>query len=89
MGPIYNLKNKLNDSPKKSRRITIEKNSPIKIRKNDRNNSILINNVNNNKKITNIDVSSMTVNDSNFGRDKTYIKAKKIKKGINKFDFFM
>ena len=89
LGPIYNLKNKLNDSPKKSRRITIEKNSPIKIRKNDRNNSILINNVNNNKKITNIDVSSMTVNDSNFGRDKTYIKAKKIKKGINKFDFFM
>ena len=89
LGPIYNLKNKLNDSPKKSRRITIEKNSPIKIRKNDRNNSILVNNVNNNKKITNIDVSSMTVNDSNFGRDKTYIKAKKIKKGINKFDFFM
>ena len=89
LGPIYNLKNKLNDSPKKSRRITIEKNSPIKIRKNDRNNSILINNVNNNKKITNIDVSSMTVNDSNFGRDKTYIKTKKIKKGINKFDFFM
>jgi hypothetical protein len=89
LGPIYNLKNKLNDSPKKSRRITIEKNSPIKIRKNDRNNSILINNVNNNKKITNIDVSSMTVNDSNFGRDKSYIKAKKIKKGINKYDFFM
>lgn len=89
LGPIYNLKNKLNDSPKKSRRITIENNSPIKIRKNERNNSIFANNINNNKKITNIDVSSMTVNDSNFGRDKTYIKAKKIKKGINKYDFFM
>ena len=88
-GPIYNLKNKLNDSPKKSKRITIDKNSPIKIRKKDRNNSLVDNNINNNKKITNIDVSSMTVNDSNFGRDKTYIKAKKIKKGINKYDFFM
>ena len=88
-GPIYSLKNKLNDSPKKSKRITIDKNSPIKIRKKDRNNSLADNNINNNKKITNIDVSSMTVNDSNFGRDKSYIKAKKIKKGINKYDFFM
>ena len=88
-GPIYSLKNKLNDSPKKSKRITIDKNSPIIIRKKDRNNSLVDNNINNNKKISNIDVSSMTVNDSNFGRDKSYIKAKKIKKGINKYDFFM
>jgi len=87
--PIYHPNGRLNDSPKKSKRITIEKNSPIKIRKNERNNSQLDNNVNNNKKITNIDVSSMTINDSNFGRDKQYIKPKKIKKGINKFDFFM
>lgn len=88
-GPAFNLKNRLNDSPKKSRRITIEENSPNKIRNKDRNNSIHEKNINNNKKITNIDVSSMTVNDSNFGRDKQFNKTKKIKKGINKYDFFM
>ena len=81
-----NLKNKIK-SPVK-RRITIEENSPSKNNKKWMNDSVNENGFNK-KKIIDIDVSSMTVNDSNFVRDKQSYQYKKNKKTMNKYDFFM
>ena len=81
-----NLKNKIK-SPVK-RRITIEENSPSKNNKKWMNDSVNENGFNK-KKIIDIDVSSMTVNDSNFVRDKQSNQYKKNKKTMNKYDFFM
>ena len=41
------------------------------------------------KKIKDIDISSMTINDSNFIRDKQKNNKKKNNKDMNKYDFFM
>ena len=81
-----NLKNKIK-SPVR-RRITIEENSPSKNNKKWMNDSVNENGFNK-KKIIDIDVSSMTVNDSNFVRDKQSYQYKKNKKTMNKYDFFM
>ena len=81
-----NLKNKIK-SPVR-RRITIEENSPSKNNKKWMNDSVNENGFNK-KKIIDIDVSSMTVNDSNFVRDKQSNQYKKNKKTMNKYDFFM
>ena len=40
-------------------------------------------------KIIDINVSSMTINDSNFIRDKRSSPKKKSKRDINKYDFFL
>lgn len=77
------------NSPIRERRITIEDNSPTRIKKKAMNESLNENLLLNKRKIIDINVSSMTVNDSNFIRDKQTNSKKKSKKGINKFDFFM
>ena len=41
------------------------------------------------KKIKDIDISSMTINDSNFIRDKQKSLIKKSSNNMNKYDFFM
>ena len=83
-----NLRSSLNyrNSPMKERRIIID---PIKIRKKAMNEPLNENVLLSKRKITDINVSSMTVNDSNFNRDKKASPKKKTKKGINKYDFFM
>jgi hypothetical protein len=86
-----NLRSSINyrNSPKKERRITIERNSPSKIKKKAMNESLNENMILNKRKIIDINVSSMTVNDSNFIRDKKSSPKKKSKKYMNKYDFFM
>lgn len=82
-----NFQNKLN-SPKK--RITInDYNSPNKSKRKGLNDSMNENGLVNAKKIKEIDVSSMTVNDSNFIRDKQKGLKMKNNKDMNKYDFFM
>lgn len=82
-----NFQNKLN-SPKK--RITInDYNSPNKSKRKGLNDSMNENGLVNTKKIKEIDVSSMTVNDSNFIRDKQKGLKMKNNKDMNKYDFFM
>lgn len=77
------------NSPKKVRRIIIERNSPGRLKKKVMNESLNENALLNKRKIIDINVSSMTVNDSNFIRDKRSSPKKKLKKDINKYDFFM
>ena len=77
------------NSPKKVRRIIIERNSPGRLKKKVMNESLNENALLNKRKIIDINVSSMTVNDSNFFRDKRSSPKKKLKKDINKYDFFM
>ena len=77
------------NSPRKERRITIEGNTPSKIKKKSMNESLNENVLLNKRKIIDINVSSMTVNDSNFIRDKKSSPKKKSKKYMNKYDFFM
>ena len=86
-----NLSSSINyrNSPRKERRITIEGNSPSKIKKKAMNESLNENALINKRKIIDINVSSMTVNDSNFIRDKKSSPKKKSKKDMNKYDFFM
>lgn len=86
-----NLSSSINyrNSPRKERRITIEENSPSKIKKKAMNESLNENAFLNKRKIIDINVSSMTVNDSNFIRDKKSSPKKKSKKDMNKYDFFM
>ena len=81
-----NFQNKLN-SPKK--KITINDNSPNKSKRKGLNDSMNENGLVNTKKIKEIDVSSMTVNDSNFIRDKQKGLKMKNNKDMNKYDFFM
>jgi hypothetical protein len=86
-----NLRSSLNYrySPRKERRIVIERNTPSKIKKKVMNESLNENVLLNKRKIIDINVSSMTVNDSNFIRDKKSSPKKKSKKYMNKYDFFM
>ena len=86
-----NLRSSLNyrNSPRKERRITIERNTPSNIKKKSMNESLNENVLLNKRKIIDINVSSMTVNDSNFIRDKKSSPKKKSKKYMNKYDFFM
>ena len=82
-----NFQNKLN-SPKK--RITInDYNSPNKSKRKGLNDSMNENGLVNAKKIKEIDVSSMTVNDSNVIRDKQKGLKMKNNKDMNKYDFVM
>ena len=86
-----NLRSSLNyrNSPRKERRITIERNTPSNIKKKSMNESLNENVLLNKRKIIDINVSSMTVNDSNFIIDKRSSPKKKSKKYMNKYDFFM
>ena len=86
-----NLSSSINyrNSPRKERRITIEENTPSKIKKKAMNESLNENALLNKRKIIDINVSSMTVNDSNFIRDKKSSPKKKSKRDMNKYDFFM
>ena len=83
-------KNGLKRSPTLKKKITIDETTLNKSRRkilNESENSIGYINMN---KIKDIDLSSMTVNDSNFVRDKKKnSNKKKNNKDMNKYDFFM
>ena len=83
-------KNALKRSPTLKKKITIDETTLNKSRRkilNESENSIGYINMN---KIKDIDLSSMTVNDSNFVRDKKKnSNKKKNNKDMNKYDFFM
>ena len=81
---------KLKNTPNLNKKININEMSPNKTKRKGLNDSI--NNENeliNVKKIKDIDISSMTINDSNFIRDKQKSLIKKSSNNMNKYDFFM
>lgn len=85
---IYN--SKLKNTPNLNKKININEISPNKTKRKDLNDPI--NNDDgmiNVKKIKDIDLSSMTINDSNFIRDKQKSLIKKNSNNMNKYDFFM
>ena len=83
--------NKLKNPLNLNKKININEISPNKTKRKGVNDSI--NNENNElvnvKKIKDIDISSMTINDSNFIRDKQKSLIKKSSNNMNKYDFFM
>ena len=82
--------NKLKNPLNLNKKININEISPNKTKRKGLNDSI--NNENeivNVKKIKDIDISSMTINDSNFIRDKQKSLIKKSSNNMNKYDFFM
>ena len=81
---INYMNNKLKNSPILNKKNEI---SPYNNKKKENNESS--NELVNIRKIKNIDISSMTVNDSNFIRDKLKNNKKKNNKDMNKYDFFM
>ena len=81
---INYMNNKLKNSPILNKKNEI---SPYNNKKKENNESS--NELINIRKIKNIDISSMTVNDSNFIRDKLKNNKKKNNKDMNKYDFFM
>ena len=85
LGSSFNYGN----SSGKERRIGIERNIQNKIKKKTMNESLNENVILSKSKIIDINVSSMTINDSNFIRDKRSSPKKKSKRDINKYDFFL
>ena len=88
--PLFNsvnFQNRINSPIKK--KITINDNSPFRSKRKGINDSTNENVLANTRKIKDIDVSSMTINDSNFIRDKQKVSKMKNHKDMNKFDFFM
>ena len=87
---INEIQNRLKNSPTLNKKITINETTLNKSKRkilNESENSVGYINM---KKIKYIDLSSMTVNDSNFIRDKQkYNNKKKNNKDMNKYDFFM
>ena len=86
---VNDIQNKLKNSPSLRKKITINETILNKSKRkmlNESENNIGYINM---KNIKDIDLSSMTVNDSNFVRDKRKGNKKKTNKDINKYDFFM
>ena len=83
-----NFQNKLKNTPNLTKKINLN-DSPKKSKRKGLNDSINENAFINMKKIKDIDISSMTVNDSNFIRDKQKYNIKKNNNNMNKYDFFM
>ena len=75
--PFLNKKNNINET-------TLNKSKRKGLNESENNNEYM-----NMKKIKDIDISSMTINDSNFIRDKQKNNKKKNNKDMNKYDFFM
>ena len=86
---VKDFQNKFKNTPIVNKKITINEISQNKSKRKGLNDSINEGGLLNMKKIKDIDISSMTVNDSNFIRDKQKDNKKKNNKDMNKFDFFM
>ena len=86
---VNDFQNKLKNTPILNKKITINEISQNRSKRKGLNDSINEGGIFNMKKIKDIDISSMTVNDSNFIRDKQKSNKKKSNKDMNKYDFLV
>ena len=86
---VNNFQNKSKNTPILNKKIIINEINQNKSKRKGLNDSINEAGLLNMKKIKDIDISSMTVNDSNFIRDKQKSNKKKSNKDMNKYDFLV